>query len=186
MASFLQFRSAASTHATDAAACYRSWTETVAREHCQDAGAQSDCSAMHIQRFAAWLRVQLKAHICAQLKEAVYRVNRPMVIWGLLETVSFATNIFFISSWYIPCSSWAYLHIQLNVLALYLTMRLFFAWGVAIWIDVCNLWFLTFQFIPDQGWTSGYSQNGSAGVTSAYGGGGQMHGGDDAIYAISQ
>jgi hypothetical protein len=34
-----------------------------------------------------------------------------------------------------------------------------------------------FQFIPDQGWTSGYSQNGSSGVTSSYGGGGEMHGG---------
>jgi hypothetical protein len=34
-----------------------------------------------------------------------------------------------------------------------------------------------FQFIPDQGWTSGYTQNGSSGVTSSYGGGGQMHGG---------
>lgn len=34
------------------------------------------------------------------------------------------------------------------------------------------------QFIPDQGWTSGYTQNGSSGVTSSYGGGGQMHGGN--------
>jgi hypothetical protein len=77
---------------------FRSWTETVAREHCQDTGAQSECSAMRIQRYAALIRVQLKAHICAQFKEAVYRVKRLMVIWGLLETVSFATNIFFISS----------------------------------------------------------------------------------------
>ena len=37
---------------------------------------------------------------------------------------------------------------------------------------------LIFQFIPDQGWTSGYSQNGSSGVTDSYGGGGQMHGGE--------
>ena len=70
----------------------------MAREHCQDTGVQSDCSAMRIQRYAALIRVQLKAHISAQFKEAVYRVKRLMVIWGLLETVSFATNIFFISS----------------------------------------------------------------------------------------
>jgi len=53
---------------------------------------------MRMQRFAAPIRVQLKAQICPKLKEAIYRANRQMVIWGLLETVSSATNIFFISS----------------------------------------------------------------------------------------
>jgi hypothetical protein len=42
--------------------------------------------------------------------------------------------------------------------------------------------FSNLQFIPDQGWTSGYSQNGSSGVTSSYGGGGQMHGGSKYSY----
>lgn len=40
------------------------------------------------------------------------------------------------------------------------------------------------QFIPDQGWTSGYSQNGSSGVTSSYGGGGEMHGGEDLVETV--
>lgn len=37
---------------------------------------------MRMQRFAAPIRVQLKAQICPKLKEAIYRANRQMVIWA--------------------------------------------------------------------------------------------------------